>query len=97
MLTRLARGSASATELGAPFTMSQPAVSKHLKVLEEAGLITRSRDAQWRPCELKADALDEVDRWMSGFRRTWEERLDRLDAYLAQVQERTEEKGTRRG
>lgn len=82
MLARLARGRASVGELGAPFAMSQPAVSKHVKVLEEAGLITRGRAAQQRPCELRAEALEEVERWMREFRRTWEDRLDRLDAYL---------------
>ena len=84
ILTRLASGPASATELGAPFPMSQPAVSKHLKVLEEAGLIVRGRHAQWRPCELRTEALHEVEQWMVGFRRRWEERLARLDAYLSQ-------------
>lgn len=83
MLARLADGPASATELGAPLAMSQPAVSKHLKVLQEAGLISRGRDAQWRPGQLRPDALREVDRWLDGFRRTWEDRLDRLDAHLA--------------
>jgi DNA-binding transcriptional ArsR family regulator len=84
MLARLAQGQASATELGALVAVSQPAVSKHLKVLEAAGLITRGRDAQWRPCELRADALDEVEEWMAGFRRSWEGRLDRLDRYIRQ-------------
>lgn len=84
MLARLAQGQASATELGALVAVSQPAVSKHLKVLEAAGLITRGRDAQWRPCELRVDALDEVEEWMGGFRRTWEGRLDRLDRYIRQ-------------
>lgn len=85
MLSRLARGPASASELGAPLAMSQPAVSKHLKVLEVAGLIRRGRDAQWRPSELRAEALLEADRWLAAFRRTWEDRLDRLDAYLAET------------
>lgn len=84
MLARLAQGRASAGELGALVDISQPAVSKHLKVLEEAGLITRGRDAQWRPCELRTDALDEVEAWMQGFRQTWEQRLDRLDRYIRQ-------------
>lgn len=64
--------------------MSQPAVSRHLKVLEEAGLISRGRNAQWRPCELRTESLQEADRWMASFRRTWEVRLDRLDAHLRQ-------------
>ncbi len=87
ILARLAHGRASVTELAAPLAMSQPAVSKHLKVLEEAGLITRGRDAQRRPCELRRDALDEVDEWVGAFRRTWEERLDRLDTYLRQTRQ----------
>ncbi|MHB1432851.1 MAG: ArsR/SmtB family transcription factor [Streptosporangiaceae bacterium] len=82
ILARLARGPASATELGAPLAMSQPAVSRHLKVLEEAGLIARGRDAQWRPCELRTEPLQAADAWVSAFRRTWEQRLDRLGAYL---------------
>lgn len=85
ILARLAEGPASATELGAPLAMSQPAVSKHLKVLQRAGLIARGRDAQWRPSQLRPEALREVDRWLDGFRRTWERRLDRLDAYLAET------------
>ncbi len=82
ILARLARGPASATELGAPLAMSQPAVSRHLRVLEEAGLIARGRDAQWRPCELRTEPLQAADAWVSAFRRTWEQRLDRLGAYL---------------
>ena len=82
ILTRLVEGHASAGELGAPLAMSQPAVSRHLKVLEEAGLITRGRNAQWRPCELRTESLQEVDRWVGSFRRIWEDRLDRLDAYV---------------
>lgn len=90
ILTRLAQGRASASELGIPLAMSQPAVSRHLKVLEEAGLITRGRDAQWRPCELAPGPLQQVDGWMGTFRRTWEERLDRLEDYLRQAQSDTE-------
>lgn len=82
ILARLATGPASAGELGEPLAMSQPAVSKHLKVLEDAGLIRRGRDAQWRPCTLRPEGLQVADAWLSGFRRTWEERLDRLEAYL---------------
>lgn len=82
ILSRLAHGRASVTELGSLLDVSQPAVSKHLKFLEEAGLITRGRDAQRRPCELRVEALDEVEAWMRGFRRTWEQRLDRLERYL---------------
>jgi DNA-binding transcriptional ArsR family regulator len=83
MLGRLREGAASATELGSSFPLSQPAVSKHLKVLEQAGLITRGRDAQWRPCELRWEALQEADAWLEGFRAIWAARLDRLDRYIA--------------
>jgi DNA-binding transcriptional ArsR family regulator len=89
ILARLMAGEASVTELAAPFAMSLPAVSKHLKVLERAGLITRGRDAQWRPCRLEADPLREVADWLEGYRRFWEqsrERYDRLDDYLRQAQ-----------
>jgi DNA-binding transcriptional ArsR family regulator len=88
MLSRLAQGPATATELGAPFAMSQPAVSKHLKVLEDAALITRGREAQWRPCTLNGETLHDVERWVNEFRRTWEERLDRLDTYIKKTQTR---------
>ena len=93
MLVRLQHGPASATELGAPFEMSQPAVSRHLKVLEEAGLIVRGREAQWRPCELKPEALERAEQWLGGFTRAWEERLDRLGAYLRERQDTTTEGG----
>jgi DNA-binding transcriptional ArsR family regulator len=86
MLARLAKGRASASELGALVDVSQPAVSKHLKVLEDAGLISRGRDAQWRPCELRLDALEEVEAWMQEFHRTWEERLDRFGRYVHRSQ-----------
>ena len=82
ILARLASGEASVTELAEPFEMSQPAISKHLKVLERAGLITRTRDAQMRPCRIDARALKEADDWLEEYRRLWEERLDRLDDYL---------------
>jgi DNA-binding transcriptional ArsR family regulator len=92
ILARLATGQATVTELASPFTMSLPAVSKHLKVLERAGLIVRGREAQWRPAELRAEPLKEVSVWLDDYRRLWEERLDRLDEYLHQIQEaRTEE------
>lgn len=84
IVARLALGPASATELGAPLAMSQPAVSKNLKVLEQAGLITRSRDAQWRPCALRPEALALADQWVRAFQQTWEGRLDRLETYLEQ-------------
>jgi DNA-binding transcriptional ArsR family regulator len=84
ILTRLARGDASVSELASPFSMSQPAVSKHLKVLERAGLIVRGRDAQWRPSELRAEPLREASEWVGEFRQVWEERLDRLGNYLSE-------------
>ncbi|BBU60363.1 transcriptional regulator [Methylosinus sp. C49] len=86
ILARLAQGEASVGELAAPFSISQPAVSKHLKVLEQAGLITRGRAAQSRPCKLDAARLREVSDWLETYRRFWEESFDRLDAYLAQLQ-----------
>ena len=92
ILTRLASGEASVTELAEPFRISQPAVSKHLKVLERAGLIARGREAQRRPSRLKAEALDDVSKWMEGLRRNWEERLDQLDHYLQELQEKGEER-----
>ena len=82
ILARLALGETSVLKLAEPFDMSLPAVSKHLKVLERAGLITRSRDAQMRPCRIEATALKEADDWLEEYRRLWEERLDRLDDYL---------------
>ena len=82
ILARLAHGEASVTELAEPFAMSLPAVSKHLKVLEKAGLISRGREAQWRPCKLEPAPLQAVDAWLGDYRKMWEERLDRLDAYL---------------
>jgi DNA-binding transcriptional ArsR family regulator len=89
ILARLMAGAASVTELAEPFTISLPAVSKHLKVLEQAGLIARGREAQWRPCRLEADPLKEVADWVEGYRRFWEqsqERYDRLDDYLREAQ-----------
>lgn len=87
ILARLAKGEASVSELAAPFAMSLPAVSKHLKVLEHAGLITRGREAQWRPCRLEATALRDVDDWLEQYRRQWSETFDRLDAFLADLQQ----------
>ena len=91
ILARLASGEKSVTELAEPFAMSLPAVSKHLKVLERAGLITRGRDAQWRPCKLAAQPLKEVDDWVEEYRRHWEERFDRLDDYLKTLQAQIKE------
>lgn len=82
ILARLALGVSSVTELAKPFEMTLPAVSKHLKVLESAGLIAREREAQWRPCRLRPDPLKEVAHWIGSYRRFWEESLDRLDDYL---------------
>src|SRR6266487_5852925 len=96
ILGRLADGEATVSELAEPFPMSLQAVSKHLKVLERAGLITRGRTAQWRPCRLEAAALKEVADWVERYRRFWEERLDRLDQYLKEVQA-TETGGTDAG
>jgi DNA-binding transcriptional ArsR family regulator len=82
ILTRLAEGEASVNELAKPFAVSLPAISRHLKVLERAGLIARSREAQWRPSRLQADPLDDAVEWMQARKQTWEARMDRLDAHL---------------
>ena len=82
ILTRLAESEATVNELAEPFTMSLPAISRHLKVLERAGLIVRAREAQWRPSRLQAEPLDEAMEWMQARKRTWEGRMDRLDAHL---------------
>jgi DNA-binding transcriptional ArsR family regulator len=87
ILARLAKGGATVGELAEPFDMSLPAVSKHLKVLEKAGLIARGREAQWRPCTLEAGRLREVARWLEHYRHVWEDRFDRLDTYLQEVQQ----------
>ena len=86
ILARLITGEASVTELAEPFDMSLPAVSKHLKVLERAGLIRRGREAQWRPCRLEAGPLKEAAGWIETYRRFWEESFDRLDDYLHELQ-----------
>ena len=86
ILARLASGQASVTELAAPFQMTMPAVSKHLKVLERAGLIARGREAQWRPCRLEGEPLRDVADWMESYRRFWDESFDRLDDYLQSIQ-----------
>jgi len=90
ILAHLAKGEASVTELAKPFEMSLPAISKHLKVLERAGLIVRGREAQWRPCQIKAEPLKDAMDWIEQYRQFWEERLDRLDDYLHELQ--TQEK-----
>jgi DNA-binding transcriptional ArsR family regulator len=86
ILARLSKGETSVTELAEPFSMSMPAITKHLKVLEKAGLITRGKDAQWRPCQLKAGPLKEANNWIDQYRQFWEERFDRLDEYLKKIQ-----------
>src|SRR6201999_2100703 len=86
ILARLALGETSVTELAKPFAMSMPAVSKHLKVLERAGLIARGRAAQWRPCRIEPKALKEIDDWMEHYRRFFDESFDRLDDYLKRLQ-----------
>ncbi len=92
ILARLALGETSVTELAEPFDMSMPAVSKHLKVLERAGLITRGREAQWRPCRIEPLALKDVDDWLERYRAFWEARFDRLEEYLREVQAKDAEK-----
>ena len=96
ILERLAGGEASVTRLAEPFDLSLPAISKHLKVLERAGLVARSRDAQWRPCRLEAAPLQDVSDWVERYRRHWEQRLDRLDHYLKQLQQEEKPHGKRR-
>ncbi|WP_309083270.1 metalloregulator ArsR/SmtB family transcription factor [Chelativorans sp.] len=86
IIARLAAGEATVNELAAPFDMSLPAVSKHLKVLERAGLISRGRNAQWRPCRLEAGPLKEISSWVERYRRFWEDSFDRLDSYLKDIQ-----------
>jgi DNA-binding transcriptional ArsR family regulator len=93
ILARLALGEASVTELAEPFAMSLPAVSKHLKVLERAGLISRGREAQWRPCRLEATPLKDVADWIEFYRRFWEQSLDRLEEYLRTLQQAPDDKG----
>ncbi len=91
ILARLTTGEASVTELAAPFDMTLPAVSKHLKVLERAGLIARGRERQWRPARLEAEPLKDVAEWIERYRRFWEESYDRLDEYLQELKQRKED------
>jgi len=86
ILARLSKGEASVTELAAPFDMSMPAITKHLKVLQRAGLIERGREAQWRPCRLQARPLKEIADWTSHYKKFWEESFDRLEEYLRELQ-----------
>lgn len=97
ILARLASGEISVTELAEPFKMSLPAVSKHLKVLERAGLIARGREAQWRPCRLEAGPLKQAADWIETYRRFWEESFDRLEDYLREVQKQMQKKEKKNG
>ena len=92
ILARLALGETSVSELAEPFDISLPAVSRHLKVLAGAGLIVRGREAQWRPCRIEVQALKPVDEWLESYRRLWEERFDRLDNYLRELQAQEKDK-----
>ncbi len=96
ILARLASGEASVTELAEPFAMSLPAISKHLKVLERAGLIARGREAQWRPCRLEAGPLKQAADWLEHYRRFWDQSLDRLEDYLRKLQTKRRRHGRRR-
>lgn len=96
ILARLASGETTVTALAEPFDMSLPAVTKHLKVLENAGLITRGREAQWRPCRLNPAPLEDVSRWVEEYRRLWERRLDNLEAYLKRLQAGGKARGRRK-
>ena len=86
ILARLAQGDATVGELAKPFAMTLPGVSKHLRVLRDAGLVVQGRDAQWRPCRLETDRLQEVDAWVAQYRSLWEARFDRLEAYLREIE-----------
>ncbi len=96
ILARLVSGESSVTELAEPFEMSLPAISKHLKVLERAGLIARGREAQWRPCRLQAGPLKDVADWLEHYRRFWEESLDRLEEYLRDLQMKEKKNGSKK-
>lgn len=93
ILARLTLGETSVSELAEPFAMSLPAISRHLKVLEGAGLIMRGREAQWRPCRIAPGGLKDVDAWLENYRRFWEASFDRLDAYLEDVQAKEKKRG----
>jgi DNA-binding transcriptional ArsR family regulator len=96
ILARLALGQTSVTELAEPFEMSLPAISKHLKVLEHAGLIARGREAQWRPCRIEGTALKDVDNWLERYRQFWDQSFDRLDDYLRELQANEKKRGRKR-
>jgi len=95
ILARLSHGEATVNELAKPFDLSLPAISKHLKVLERAGLITRGRERQWRPCKLKPGPLKEASDWLDAYRKHWEQSFDRLDAYLRKLQGKEEKDGSK--
>ncbi len=97
ILARLVEGESSVTKLAEPFDMSLPAISRHLKVLERAGLIARGREAQWRPCRLEAGPLKDASRWLEEYRRFWEQSFDRLEDYLREVQEGEQKKEQKNG
>lgn len=96
ILSRLTTGEVSVTELAKPFAMSLPAITKHLKVLERAGLIERGREAQWRPCRLQAKPLKEIGDWVEHYRRFWEESFDRLDEYLKELKKKEKKNGRKK-
>lgn len=96
ILARLSQGETSVLELAKPFKMTLPGISKHLKVLERAGLITRTREAQWRPCRLKGEPLKKASDWIEQYRNFWEQRLDRLDAYLQELQQKEKKYGRKK-
>ena len=96
ILSRLAAGETSVTELARPFRMSLPAISKHLKVLQHAGLIARARRAQWRPCRISAGPLKDAADWIGTYRRFWEESFDRLDDYLRDLQQKEKNRGPKK-
>jgi DNA-binding transcriptional ArsR family regulator len=96
ILARLTTGEISVSALAEPFEMSLPAISKHLKVLERAGLISRGREAQWRPCRIEAGPLQELDEWLERYRRFWEESLSRLDTYLRNLQSSEKKRGRKK-
>lgn len=93
ILARLAKGDTTVNDIAEPFDMSLPAVSKHLKVLEHAGLISRGRDAQWRPCRLEPAPLKDIDEWLARYRDIWEARFNRLDSYLSDLQKKEKKNG----
>jgi DNA-binding transcriptional ArsR family regulator len=96
ILSRLARGEASVTQLAEPFELSLPAISKHLKVLQKAGLVTQGREAQWRPCRLEAKPLKHAAEWIERYREYWEQSFDNLDSYLRDIQSKEKKRGRKK-